>query len=265
MFATTTTDILFFIFGLIVGSFLNVVIYRYNTGMTLGGRSQCLSCGKTLRWYELIPVFSFLFQGGKCHGCGSKISWQYLLVELATGCLFLGVWQLDFSLFLIPLYLIVWSLLVVIATYDLRHKIIPDGLVFGFIGVTFVSLLIRTLLPSFKRLDLMLMANGILAALVLAGFFWFLWFISEGKWLGFGDVKLSLGVGLLLGLKMGISAIALAFWIGAIVGLLLVFLSKLFFGRRSVNMKSEFPFAPFIIVGTALVFFFQINVFNLFF
>jgi leader peptidase (prepilin peptidase)/N-methyltransferase len=259
------TDLFIFLFGLIIGSFLNVVIYRYNTGFSLGGRSQCFSCGKALQWYELVPVFSYLYQRGKCAGCGSKISWQYPLVELVTGLLFLGIWQLDISPFLLPLYLIVWSLLVVIAAYDLRHKIIPDGLVFGFAGVSFVALILEALLPNFRHLELMLVANGILAALVLAGFFWFLWFISKGKWMGFGDAKLSLGVGLLLGLKLGISAIAFAFWIGAIAGVLLILFSKLLPGRVFVTMRSEIPFAPFIIIGTALVFFFQIDVFQLFF
>ena len=259
------TNLFVFLLGLIIGSFLNVVIYRYNTGFSLGGRSQCFACGKTLQWYELVPVFSFLFQRGKCSGCGSKISWQYPLVELTTGLLFLGIWSLNFSSFLVPFYLFVWSLLVVIAVYDLRHKIIPDGLVFGFAGLSFVTLITRALLPRFHNFELMLVANGILAGLVLAGFFWFLWFISKGKWMGFGDAKLSLGVGLLLGLQLGVSAIVFAFWIGAIVGLLLILLSKLWPGWQSVSMKSEIPFAPFIIIGTALVFFFQINVFQLFF
>ena len=251
-----------FLLGLIIGSFLNVVIYRYNTGSTgwwrvLGGRSQCLSCGKTLSWRELFPVVSFLVQRGKCRGCGSKISWQYPLGELATGLLFLGVWQLNFSPVLVPFYLIIWSLLVVITVYDLRHQIIPDGLVFGFIGVSLATLLLKA--------SLILVANGILAALLLAGFFWLLWFISRGKWLGLGDAKLALGVGLLLGLKPGISAIALAFWIGAATGLLLILWSKLLSGKQSVTMKSELPFAPFIIIGTALIFFFQLNAFALFF
>ena len=264
MFAATA-GVSIFIFGLIIGSFLNVVIYRYNTGFSFGGRSQCFACGKTLYWYELFPVASFLIQRGKCRGCHSKISWQYPLVELMTGLLFLGVWQLNFSLFLLPLYLISWSLLVVIVAYDWRHKIIPDGLVFGFVGVAFISLITKALWPGFRPLDLMLTANGILAALVLAGFFWLLWFISKGKWLGFGDVKLVFGVGLLLGLKPGISAVVLAFWIGAAVGLLLILFSKLLSHRQSVTIKSELPFAPFVVIGTALVFFFQINAFHFFF
>ena len=84
--------ILFFIFGTIVGSFLNVLILRYNTGISAArGRSFCFSCGKNLNWLELVPVLSFLFQKGKCRGCKSKISWQYPLVECLTGLLFVGV------------------------------------------------------------------------------------------------------------------------------------------------------------------------------
>src|ERR1700752_70221 len=80
-----------FVFGTIIGSFLNVVALRYNTGFSLGGRSRCFSCGKTLYWYKLIPLFSFLIQGGRCRKCHSQISIQYPLVEALTGLVFLGL------------------------------------------------------------------------------------------------------------------------------------------------------------------------------
>src|SRR5258708_6429084 len=88
-----------FIFGTVVGSFLNVLILRFNTGKTLGGRSQCLVCGKTLNGYELVPLFSFIFLGGRCSKCRSKISIQYPLVELASGFIFLFLFFRIFSSF----------------------------------------------------------------------------------------------------------------------------------------------------------------------
>ena len=91
---------LIFVFGTIIGSFLNVVILRYGTGKSFAkGSSQCFSCGKKLSWYELVPILSFLFQKGKCKGCGSKISWQYPLIETITGVLFLLIFNLQFSIF----------------------------------------------------------------------------------------------------------------------------------------------------------------------
>ncbi len=132
--------ILIFIFGTIVGSFLNVLILRYNTGVSaMKGRSFCFTCGKKLGPWELIPILSFLIQKGKCHGCQAKISWQYPVVESLTGLLFVGVFLSYYGLlgvFFAPWHIIislcVMSVLVAIAVYDLKHKIIPDGLVITF-------------------------------------------------------------------------------------------------------------------------------------
>lgn len=246
-----------FFFGLIVGSFLNVVIYRYNTGMGLvTGGSKCLACAKQLRWYELVPVCSFLLQRGQCRRCLSKISWQYPLVELATGLLF---W-LSLRVFglapVLPLYLVIMSLLVVITVYDLRHKIIPDGLVY-----TFISL---SLLPVLISADWSLIWSHVLGGGLLFLFFFLLWRVSDGRWMGFGDAKLAVGVGFLLGLSGGVSAIVLAFWIGALVGVFLLALSHWRWGQKRFNMKSEIPFAPFIVLGLLLNLLYHLNVASLF-
>jgi len=141
--------IIFFVFGLIIGSFLNVVILRLNTQKTFGGRSACMSCQNKLNWHDLIPVFSFLGLKGRCKNCKTKISMQYPLVELGTGLIFgllflkfkdIFFWDtLSFS-FTYAYYAIMFSLLVVIAVYDLRHKIIPDSLSFTFCLLAFLSL-----------------------------------------------------------------------------------------------------------------------------
>ncbi|MBI2097570.1 MAG: prepilin peptidase [Candidatus Vogelbacteria bacterium] len=235
-----------FIFGLIVGSFLNVVIYRYQTGYTVLGRSGCLICGQELKWFELVPVLSFLIQLGRCRTCQAKISWQYPVVELLTAALFLGsFWRGNGLAWTLVVDWIIFSLLIVITVYDWRHKIIPDHFVYGLIVVA----LLRSVWLGWA-------GNAALVGLAFGLSLWLLWFVSRGRWLGLGDAKLALGLGLFLGWPATFSAAALAFWSGALVGLALVAL-------KSYNLKSEVPFAPFLFLGAALVYLFHLDVFAL--
>lgn len=250
--------LLTFVFGLLIGSFLNVVVLRYQTGRSLAGRSGCFSCGKKLNWLELIPVFSFVWQKGRCRECQSRISWQYPLVESVTGFLFASIyWLWGGNLLLVVLYWVIISTLIFITVYDFRHKIIPDRAVFFLIGL---SLLQPALLMTEP------LSSGLLKALIggLAFSFplFFLWFISRGRWLGFGDVKLALGLGLLLGWRLSLSALISAFWLGALVSILLILWGKTQLWRhgKSYTMKSEIPFAPFLILGWGLAFFFSLDV-----
>ena len=255
----------FFVFGLIIGSFLNVVIYRMNTARSLSGRSACMSCQNKLCWYELIPLFSFFGLQGRCRNCKEKIFIQYPLVEFVTGLIFLSLFLKFRNIFFFSLpifsitylyYALMFSLLIVITIYDLRHKIIPDVLSFTFDVLAFIGLFFFTNsifygfsphIPSFFEF-----LSGLLVALPFA----LLWLVSRGVWMGFGDAKLALGLGWFLGLSMGFSALVLAFWIGAVVGLGLVIFSKKY------GFKSEIPFAPYLILGTLLVFIFNFNLFN---
>lgn len=276
----------FFVFGLgaIIGSFLNVVILRYNTGMPIFApkeRSRCFSCGKKLRSYELIPVFSFLFLRGKCSRCKSRISWQYPLVEFITGLIFLLIFIKNLDLLFVSptrfalvtlFHLVVWSIFIVITFYDIKHKIIPNGLVYSLSILTFFGAIF---LPSSSAFYLGL--GNILAGLVFFLFFFSLWFFSGGRWIGLGDAKLALVVGFLLGPVSGISALVLSFWIGAAVTvslLLLGFLARKIYSKairnnylsimaKNLTIKSEIPFAPFIIFGTFLAFFMSIDIFGL--
>jgi leader peptidase (prepilin peptidase)/N-methyltransferase len=236
-----------FVFGTIIGSFLNVVVYRYNTSLSfVTGKSKCFSCGRGLEWYELLPLFSFILLRGKCLGCNSKISNQYFTVELLTGIIFSALF-LKFGLTpLLPLYLIISSLLITMSVYDFKHKIIPDGMVFTFIalsvGMFFLVHRVGEILIFPVSLDL-------LAGPILFAFFAFFWLISGGKWMGFGDAKLAVGVGFLLGFSGGVYAIMLAFWIGAAFSLILLFLQKIKLAKFKLSFKSEVPFAPFIILA----------------
>lgn len=236
-----------FIFGTIIGSFLNVVALRYNTGLSIiKGRSKCFSCGNNLSWYELIPLFSFLFLGGKCSSCKSKISYQYFIVELMTGILFVGLF-LKFGLSpILPLYLSIASILVVMAIYDFKHKIIPDVMVFIFILLSIIAFICNhQIIDIFSYSWFM----DLFVGLILFSFFAFFWLISSGKWMGFGDAKLAIGIGFLLGFSGGIYAILLSFWIGAAYSLFIIFLQKIKLSNLNLSLKSEVPFAPFMILA----------------
>ncbi len=246
-----------FIFGTIIGSFLNVVIYRYNTGTSIvSGRSMCFSCGKTLKWYELVPIFSFILQRAKCRNCKSKISWQYPVVEIVMGLLFVFVLIGQHSIIETIYLFILMSIFVVISVYDIRHKIIPNSFVYAFI---LLSVLQFTWGSNTQVLDWL---AGPILFLPFAG----LWFFSKGTWMGFGDAKLALGIGWFLGFYAGMSAIIFAFWIGSVFGLTLIGIGKtksLLLGKKKFTIKSEIPFGPFLLIGTLLVFFLNINVVSL--
>jgi leader peptidase (prepilin peptidase)/N-methyltransferase len=161
------------------------------------------------------------------------------------------------------LYWAIWSLLIAIFVYDLKHKIIPDGLVYIFIILSLIKLFFFPGLSIFPDL---------LTGLIIAAFFALLWLLSKGQWMGFGDAKLSLGIGFLMGFRYAPSSIILAFWIGAAISLLLILIRKLsLFNSNSrlpqaiknLTIKSEIPLAPFLIIGAILVFFLKLDVLNL--
>lgn len=253
-----------FAFGLVIGSFLNVVILRYNTGKSIEGRSACFSCGETLKWHHLVPLVSFMTQRGRCAFCSSKISMQYPLVELVTGILFVLVFSVfdlraPISELRLVLTLIAASLLVVIFVYDLRHKIIPDGIVFALMGIGFIQLLLRHTTPF----DAHGAGVDLLSALCIFMFFFSLWYFSKGAWMGLGDGKLALAMSLFLPWAQNLSAIIVSFWIGAVFGLLLMAYERLGSHKKGYSMKSELPFAPFMIIAFFIVLFTQLNLITL--
>lgn len=298
-----------FIFGLAIGSFLSAYIYRMEVREGLGrnpvspkvspkpsvwrGRSFCPHCGHTLAWHDLIPLLSFALLWGKCRYCKGKISWQYPLVELVTGLVFLVVAlvvltklslgvenlaKLSLPQALELLYLwTVGSALVAIFVYDLRHSLIPDILVYIGIGLAvlwrvfeFLDFDILNLFgiwdqstnfvsarPSTQCVECSGFGFGISAPIVqafLAGigasaFFFAIYVFSKGAAMGFGDVKLAFLLGLFLGWPLILVALFTAFCLGALVGLILIAFKK-------KGLKSEVPFAPFLIIGTAVALFF---------
>lgn len=270
-----TLTLIFFIFGLIMGSFFNVVILRFNTERSFGGRSGCMSCQNKLTWYELIPVFSFLFLRGRCRNCKTKISIQYIVVELIVGFIFAILFfkfsalggsafggQYDFltlAFFITyAFYATMFSLLLIISVYDFKHKVIPDILSFTFGLLAFIGLFFFqtsggqfsfAFFPHIPTLFEFL--SGFFMALPFALF----WLVSRGAWMGLGDAKLALGLGWLLGPSLVFSGMIIAFWIGAIVGIFLIVFSKKY------GLKSEIPFAPYLALGTLFSFIFELHLF----
>ena len=255
-----------FLLGTVVGSFLNVVIYRFNTGKTIvKGRSICMTCNKNLRWYELIPVFSFLIQSGRCRRCASRISHQYPLVEVITGIVFaliafkfLPILYISYWTYvlLVVFFVFIFSLLIVVSVYDLRHKIIPDKLVYTFISVSFLSMFINY--SGIGSLFVLPLPSAIIAGPLISLPFVLLWYFSRGKLMGLGDGKLIWGIGWMFGLASGLCVVVMSFWIGTVISLFLIFISK-----KRVNMKTEIPFAPFLIISIFITFFFGLDIYSL--
>lgn len=260
-----------FVFGAIIGSFLNVVIYRLGSGSGLGGRSKCLACGKILHAHMLIPLWSYLFQRGRCAFCQSRISMQYFLVECMTGLLFvLAAFVNDFSMFFsgyqsLMLFLLdgaILSTLVVITVYDLKHKIIPDRLSIIFALLAALSLLLKYFFGVLPDMFTSLLGTlpvwiNVAAAPLLALPFAALWGLSGGRAMGLGDAKLAWGIGWFLGLTKGITAVVFSFWIAFIPSLVLLLLPQ-----KRFTMKSEIPFAPFLVLGMLVVYAFGLDLFN---
>jgi len=237
-----------FSFGLIIGSFLNCLVWRLRTGESLLGRSYCLKCKKQIAWYDNLPVLSFVLLKGKCRQCGGKISWQYPIVELTTGVLFVLAYYLNYELRITNYELIIqllrdWfliSAMMVIFIYDLRWRLIldvvtlPAGLV----------VLILNLALGFSLWNLLV--SGIIGS----GFFLLQFLISGGKWIGGGDIRLGLLMGLALGWPGVIAAIIISYFLGSLVGLGLIAAGKKRWG-------SEIPLGVFLAAGTIIDLFWQ--------
>lgn len=254
----TISLVLAFIFGAIVGSFLNVVSLRFNTGHNIGGRSHCMSCGKQLTWKELVPIFSFLIQGGTCRHCKSKVSWQYPLVELCSAIIFVMIMLVYPPVtmtmaFTTLVYVIITGLLLVISAYDIKHKIIPDSFVYTFAVIAFINLFVGGA-SWFHIPTVWALVAGPLLALPFA----LIWVFSKGTWMGLGDAKLILGIGWLLGISRGVNAIIIAFWIAAIISVIWLFATY-----KRFKPRTEIPFGPYLIVGMYIVLLFGLQVLDI--
>jgi prepilin signal peptidase PulO-like enzyme (type II secretory pathway) len=244
--------IVFAILGSIVGSFLNVLVLRKGVA-SLGGRSHCPSCGKGIANYDLVPVLSWIYLGGRCRYCGSHISAQYPIVEAGSALLFAVVGSAFYPDFLLSLAgaaaclasLAIISLFIAITVYDFLHTIIPDEWSYTFAGLALLISFSHT--PTWETL-----IAGPVSSLPL----FFLWAVSRGRWMGLGDPKLALGIGWLLGLPLGVIAVFVSFILGSIVLVPFLLYQELVTHKgkgeargEGLTMKSEVPFGPFLIAS----------------
>ena len=230
--------LLFFYFtlGLIVGSFLNLLLYRLEKMDTLLGRSKCVSCLAQLQVLDLIPILSYVFSRGKCRHCGVSYSIRYPLVEITTGIVFLlgFLYASD-----IPFYFAFAPLWVAIAYYDAWHKLIPD--VFSF------PLLFLTVLFVIFYFDFLTLLAGPLLAMP----FFLVWYFSKGRAMGSGDILLGLHVGWFVGISGIIPVFLFTFWFAAFFALIVIIFQRL--AKKSVwKRDTEVPLGPFLILTTFL-------------
>ena len=266
-----TVFALLFVFGAVIGSFLNVLIYRFGSGMKVTGRSKCLSCGKQLTALQLVPVVSYLVLGGRCGHCRAKISAQYPLVEVTLGVMFMviasknALLAMDVSfahIMLAGIDALVWSLLLAVTVYDWKHKIIPDRFSVAFATLAALSLFLRLHygMTSVPYLPFLNYEHGVpwwidIAAPLVALPFALIWLVSGGRAMGLGDAKLAFGIGWFLGLAGSVTALILSFWIAVFPSLALLLLR-----RKHFTMKSEIPFAPFIVMGAFVTYAWSLNI-----
>lgn len=234
--------------GLIYGSFLNVLLWRLPEGKGIGGRSHCRSCQHTLAWYDLVPVFSFIALSGRCHYCRTKIHPRYPAVELVTG-LVLGLY-----FFVqhpanpnLEAILSVTGILVLVSLFffDLFYMILPD--------VITIPMIVAYAVADLFRPDLV---GHITIALLLAVFFVILYIVSRGKQLGFGDIKLVLLIGLMLGYPMGFVSVVGGIWLGALIALGLVISGK-------ATRKDALPLGSFLSLAALIIIIFSHEIFAL--
>lgn len=242
--------IVVFLYGIVIGSFLNVCIYRIPKGEKIGlERSHCTSCGHHLGVLDLVPILSYIASRGRCRYCKEKYSSRYALVELLTGVIFVAIYANMGISVVSVLMMILASILVVITFTDIDHMIIPNKVVlFGIIsGLIANGLYIYTgLYPYINKVWYSGLIGGLAPCLLLFILSWISTKIyGEEGGIGMGDVKLFIPIGLFLGWGYGLLSLWLSFIIGAVVGVVLLVTKKK--GR-----KDHIPFGPSIAVATLL-------------
>lgn len=244
------SDFFFFGYGLILGSFLNVVLFRgAREESFVTGRSRCLVCQKMIAWYDNIPLISYILLRGRCRHCRVHISWQYPLVELITGLWFVLVGQVFFDATQLLSWLetgwllILGALLILIVVSDVKSMEISLTELVAINIVTLVYLMVR-----FWAFETQLswqetaLSQGLLGGIIAGGFFFALVYFSRETWMGWGDVWIGAFGGLAVGWQYVLPMLTLSFALGAFYGVgLLVFHQK--------SLKTQVPFAPFLVLG----------------
>lgn len=246
------TYIILFVYGVIFGSFINVLIDRIPSGKLFSkSRSYCESCGKTLRWYDLIPLVSYILLKGKCRCCRKPIPKRLFFVELLVGLGFITIFHLTspISLLSLIIILVIFSLLVAIFFIDAKYRIIPDSLL--------IVLLFTTLL--FHVVNDSELISHVITAFASFTFFLILYLITKGKGIGFGDVKFSFVIGFMLGFPVAVVAFYAAFLTGALISIILILI-----GKKKAR-GSVIAFGPFLIIGVVIAALYANEIISLFF
>jgi len=229
--------LIIFALGAVIGSFLNVCIYRIPKGESIiFPGSYCPKCKKSLVWYQLIPVFNYFLSKGKCFHCHEQISWRYPFIELITGLVFIYLYQTYGPSWYFLTSTFLACLLLVIAFIDIDHQIIPNRLVlFGLIAGLIFNVFFHNL--TWAQLFFGFLAGGGILLLIAL--------LSRGG-MGGGDIKLAAMLGIYLGWPKIIGALFIASILGALVGLYLIILKK-------KSRQEAIPFGPFLALGAIMV------------
>ena len=243
--------------GLMIGSAINAIVWRIYVGRKWSqGRSMCPECKHELAAKDLVPVLSWVMLRGRCRYCKAKIHWQYPLVELVTtGLFYLSAVALGansvMSGVLLGLWLLILTLLIIMAVYDARWMILPDKIMYPTIVVAAGLLVVRMV----QAHSWVVGRGPVLAALIAGGGFFAMVYFSKGRAMGGGDIKLAFLMGLLLGLKGTALAMLIAFNVAAVVGITLIIVRKR--GRRD-----QIPFGPFLVLGTVVAYLYGNDIIN---
>lgn len=232
-----------FLYGIVIGSFLNVCIYRVPENTSIAhGRSHCMACNTQLKWYELIPLFSYIFLLGKCRTCRTKISIQYPLIELVNGVFYFFIfyingWQ-EWSIILInSIHCMVVSALVVISIIDFRTYRIPFPINLFILIMALMKILIKYI-SSYRNSDILL--SYVIGLFAISLFLLIIFLLTKGRGIGGGDIILMAVAGLLLGWEL----ILLAFFIGCVLAGL-IHPIRMVIGKQS----RELAFGPYLSIG----------------
>lgn len=232
--------VVIFLFGLIFGSFLNAVIYRLHTHTSwVKGRSICPKCKHGLAWFDLIPLVSFIVLRGQCRYCRKSISWQYPLVEVATGIAFVLIYlaaPAEHKILASGLWMLYSLFLVIIFAYDWKYYLILDAVIYPAVIISFIG----NLFLGVSWGDMLI------AAVIGAGFFWLQYVVSRGQWIGAGDIRLGGLMGVMLGWPGIVTALFIAYITGSIVGITLILSKRKQWGQ-------QIPFGTFLSVATLVV------------
>ena len=257
---TISGTIIFGVLGLIFGSFINAVVWRIHAGKSIAkGRSECVHCHHELGVLDLFPVISWLMLGGKCRYCKQPISVQYPLVELATAGLFAlsyarlaPVGWAGWLAFAAWLYML--GSLIVLTVYDLRWMLLPNVVIFPALAVALVPVVINFV----TGLPLQTWLGPIEAAILVGGAFYALAAVSDGKWMGGGDIKLVALIGLALGLHRTAVAMFIGFDTAALVSLGLL-------ATGVKKRRDHIPFGPFLALGCVAAMLYGTTILNWYF